>query len=157
MSFKFLEALYVCSVVSLLQSSHFFHTNLNMHRWDLKTAVMPVTPDLRLEVWGASPTWEAASAVNTEPSPKHTILFLLSFAKSCGVGWGLTASLTFVPAVKQSLENVFGGHDDADSLAHWKVKKVIISGLKFQRWGLYSVYSWRNKLNSFCKYRSLKN
>lgn len=108
-----------------------------------------------LEVWGASSTWEAASAVKTEPPPKQTIVFLLSFAKSCGVDWGLTTSLIFVPAVKHSLEKVLGGHDGADSVAHWKVK-VIISGLKFLKWGFYSVCCWLNKLGSSCKYGSLK-
>lgn len=34
-------------VVSLLQCFDVFCADRSMHRWDLKTAVLPVTPDLR--------------------------------------------------------------------------------------------------------------
>lgn len=81
-----------------------------------------------LEVWGTSPSWEAGLVVEMEPPSKqimHTLLFLLPFshARSCGVDWGLTASLTFVPHVKQSLDKFFSGHVCADSVKHWKGKK----------------------------------
>lgn len=45
--FRLFEASYVFPVVSSLQRFDFFHTDVSVHRWELRTAMPPVTPDLR--------------------------------------------------------------------------------------------------------------
>lgn len=70
----------------------------------------------------------------TEPPPKQTMLFLLSFAKSCGVDWGLTTSLLLSLLSSSPLKR-FLVVMMMQILSILKSKKVIISGLKFHSWG----------------------